>query len=223
MAKRGADGRNDHRIACIDRLPWLVIHPGARASRPHPYSCKQPAICGHSLARRTKPAFTGALPSCRSLCGRDARAPGWVFVRAGRPRSRVGFVRARRPRSRVGVTPSPRPTLGGSLSSILQRLSGPLAVLRGPSWISFFVSWCASRMPLVGPLRVLTLQLRHDLPGYLTAPVGLAGRQGDGGHHRMAAAAVALADAGQVVAPAGWGSRGSSPPRPWCAPGAASG
>ena len=125
MAKGGADGRNDHQIACIDRLPWLVIHPGARASRPHPYSCKQPAIQGHSLARRTKPAFTG----CSSI------EPS--LVRARRPRSRVVFVRARRPRSRVGFTPSPRPTLGGSLSSILQRLSGPLAVLRGPSWISF--------------------------------------------------------------------------------------
>ena len=34
-------------------------HLGARASRPHPYSCKQPPIQGHSLARRTKPAFTG--------------------------------------------------------------------------------------------------------------------------------------------------------------------
>ena len=44
MAKRGADGRNDHRIACIDRLPWLVIHPGARASRPHliPANCCHP-------------------------------------------------------------------------------------------------------------------------------------------------------------------------------------
>ena len=90
MAKRGADGRNDHRIACIDRLPWLVIHPGARASRPHPYSCKQPAIQGHSLAKRTEPAFTGI----------SSIVP--AFVRARRPRSRVVFVRAGRPRSRVG-------------------------------------------------------------------------------------------------------------------------
>ncbi len=29
--------------------------PGARASRPQPYSCKQPAIQGHSLAKRSKP------------------------------------------------------------------------------------------------------------------------------------------------------------------------
>ncbi len=63
-------------------------HPGARASRPQPYSCKQPAMHGHCLARRTKPAFTG----CSSI------VPG--FVRAGRPRSQVVFVRARRPRSR---------------------------------------------------------------------------------------------------------------------------
>ena len=136
-----------------------VGHPPGRSagSRPHPYSCKQPAIQGHSLARRTKPAFTGF----------SSIVPG--FVRAGRPRSRVVFVRARRPRSRVvlcagetpalpggagetpALTPSPRPTLGGSLSSILQRLSGPLAVLRGPSWIALFaflwisyVSWLCS-------------------------------------------------------------------------------
>ena len=88
MAKGGAGGRNDQRIACIDRLPWLVIHPGARASRPHPYSCNQPAICGHSPAKRTKPAFARF----------SSIVPG--LVRAGRPRSRVGFVRAGRPRSR---------------------------------------------------------------------------------------------------------------------------
>ena len=177
MAKGGADGRNDHQI---DRLAggrirarwrsWHVtgwrrspkccggflfvfggaIHPGARASRPHPYTCKQPAIQGHSLARRTKPAFTGfssILPGF-VRAGRPRSRVGFVragrprsqvgFVRARRPRSRVVFVRARRPRSQVVFTPSPRPTLGGSLSSILQRLSGPLAVLRAPSWITLF-------------------------------------------------------------------------------------
>ena len=67
-------------------------HPlGARASRPHPYSCKQPAIQGHSLARCTEPAFTGF----------SSLVPG--FVRARRPRSQVDLVRARRPRSRVGL------------------------------------------------------------------------------------------------------------------------
>ena len=114
--------------------------PRSRASAPAPYSCKQtPAL----LARRTKPG----------LCGRDARAlcSQVVFMRARRPRSQVVFVRAGRPRSQVGFTPSPRPTLGGSLSSILQRLSGPLAVLRAPSWIALFaflwisyVSWLCS-------------------------------------------------------------------------------
>ena len=72
---------------CLRRAPVCVrwaIHPGARASRPHPYSCKQPAIQGHSLARRTKPAFTGFSSIVPS------------FVRAGRPRSQVVFVRAGR-------------------------------------------------------------------------------------------------------------------------------
>ena len=117
MAKRGADGRNDQRIACIDRLPWLVIHPGARASRPHPYSCKQPAIHGHSLAKRTKPAFTGI----------SSIVP--VFVRARRPRSRVVFLRAGRPRSQGIFTPSPFPTLADPS----RVFSNALVALRRPS------------------------------------------------------------------------------------------
>ena len=58
---------------------WKDIHPGARASRPHPYSRKQPANHGHSFAKCTKPATTGI----------SSIVPG--FVRAGRPRSRVVF------------------------------------------------------------------------------------------------------------------------------------
>ena len=70
----------------------FVDHPlGARASRPHPYSCKQPPIHGRSLAKRAKPAFTGfssivpglvraGRPRSRVvLCGRDARAPRGSF------------------------------------------------------------------------------------------------------------------------------------------------
>ena len=97
MAKRGADGRNDQRIVCIDRLPWLVIHPGARASRPHPYSCKQPPIQGHSLAKRTKPAFTGF----------SSLVPS--FVRARRPRSRGGFCAGETPALPGGVYSFPPP------------------------------------------------------------------------------------------------------------------
>ena len=96
--------------------------PGSAGVPPAPYSCKQPAFHGHSLAKRTKPAFTGIsslVPILvrarrpRSQVGlvraRRPRSRG-VFVRARRPRSRGVFVRARRPRSRVGFTPSPRPT-----------------------------------------------------------------------------------------------------------------
>ena len=66
----------------LRRAPVCVrknIPPGARASRPHPYSCKQPAIHGHSFAKRTKPAITGI----------SSIVPG--FVRAGRPRSQGVF------------------------------------------------------------------------------------------------------------------------------------
>ena len=125
--------------------------PGSAGVPPAPYSCKQPAIQGHSLARRTKAAFTGISSIVPSFVRARRPRSRVVFVRAGRPRSRVVFVRAGRPRSQVVFTPSPRPTLGGSLSSILQRLSGPLAVLRAPSWITLFaflwisyVSWFCS-------------------------------------------------------------------------------
>ncbi len=70
-----------------DGPPWMRrCHgrkppPGARASRPQPYSCKQPAIQGHSLQQCTKPA----------LAGFATMAPSPM--------------RARRPRSRVGVLP----------------------------------------------------------------------------------------------------------------------
>ena len=53
--------------------------PGSAGVPPAPYSCKQPAIHGHSLAKRTEPAFTGF----------SSIVPG--FVRAGRPRSQGGY------------------------------------------------------------------------------------------------------------------------------------
>ena len=53
-------------------------HPGARASRPQPYWCKQPGIQGHFLAQCTKPAFAGFATLVPSP------------MRARRPRSRVG-------------------------------------------------------------------------------------------------------------------------------------
>ena len=46
-------------------------------SRPHPYWCELAAIQGHSLAGCAE-AFAGSSPLCQVLCGRDARAPGWV-------------------------------------------------------------------------------------------------------------------------------------------------
>ena len=54
-------------------------------------------IHGRSLAKRTKPAFTGI----------SSNVPG--FVRARRPRSQVDLVRARRPRSQVDLVRARRP------------------------------------------------------------------------------------------------------------------
>ncbi len=73
-------------------------HPGARASRPQPYSCKQPAIQGHSLEQCTKPAFAGFATMVPSP------------------------MRARRPRSRVGVLPftlAPQESVSGCRAAAL--------------------------------------------------------------------------------------------------------
>ncbi len=82
--------------------------PGARASRPQPYSCKQPAIQGHSLEQCTKPAFAGFATMAPSP------------MRARRPRSRVGparnLIRASSLRSRgIPSNSAPNPPLQGSL------------------------------------------------------------------------------------------------------------
>ncbi len=87
---------------------WEEAPPGARASRPQPYSCKQPAIQGHSLEQCTKPAFAGFATLVPSP------------MRAGRPRSRVrparNLIRASSLRSRgIPSNSAPNPPLQGSL------------------------------------------------------------------------------------------------------------
>ncbi len=77
---------------------WEGAHPGARASRPQPYSCKQPAIQGHSFEQCTKPAFAGFATVAPSP------------------------MRARRPRSRVGVLPftlAPQESVSGCRAAAL--------------------------------------------------------------------------------------------------------
>ncbi len=67
-------------------------------SRPQPYSCKQPAIQGHSLEQSTKPAFAGFATMVPSP------------------------MRARRPRSRVGVLPftlAPQESVSGCRAAAL--------------------------------------------------------------------------------------------------------
>ena len=55
-----------------------VGHPlGARASRPHPIPANSLPSTATPLQGAPNPPLRGSLPSCRSLCGRDARAPGW--------------------------------------------------------------------------------------------------------------------------------------------------
>ena len=72
--------------------------PGARASRPQPYSCKQPAIQGHSFEQSTKPSFAGFATMVPSP------------------------MRARRPRSRGGVLPftlAPQESVSGCRAAAL--------------------------------------------------------------------------------------------------------
>ncbi len=67
-------------------------------SRPQPYSCKQPAIQGHSLEQSTKPAFAGFATMVPSP------------------------MRARRPRSRVGILPftlAPQESVSGCRAAAL--------------------------------------------------------------------------------------------------------
>ena len=91
----------------LRRAPVCVrwaIHPGARASRPHPYSCKQPAIQGHSLARRTKPAFTG-FSSIAGVCA------------GGTPALPGGLCAGETPALPGGLCAGETPALPGGLSS----------------------------------------------------------------------------------------------------------
>ena len=61
----------------------LVIHPGARASRPHPNPANSLPSKATPLQSAPNPPLRGALPSCQALCGRDARAPGGSFFTRG--------------------------------------------------------------------------------------------------------------------------------------------
>ena len=104
MAKGGADGRNDHQIDLLAggriRARWrswqvtgwrrspkccggLLFVFGGQSTRERgrPARILIPANSLPSKATPLQgapnPPLRGALPSCRGLCGRDARAPGW--------------------------------------------------------------------------------------------------------------------------------------------------
>ena len=106
MAKGGADGRNDHQIDRLAggriRARWrswhvtgwrrspkccgglLFVFGGASTrERGRPARILIPANSLPSTATPSQgapnPPLRGSLPSCRSLCGRDARAPGWFL------------------------------------------------------------------------------------------------------------------------------------------------
>ena len=104
MAKRGADGRNDHQIDLLAggriRARWRSWHVTGWRRSPKCCGGLLFVFGGQSTRERGRPArilipanslpskatplqgapnppLRGALPSCRGLCGRDARAPRW--------------------------------------------------------------------------------------------------------------------------------------------------
>ena len=100
------DGVLLHRVrSCAARRP-----PGARASRPHPYSCKQPPMHGHSPARRAKPALTGFSSIVPGLVRRDAPRE------RGRP-ARILIPANSLPSKATPLQGAPSPPLRGSLPS----------------------------------------------------------------------------------------------------------
>ena len=95
-------------VCCVDEG-----HLGARASRPHPYSCKQPPIHQHSLETHTEPAFTGFHSIVRSFVREGSTGLGWSGEAAAQGDCGVGrrfFGEAMR--SRTGASYSPHSRLG---------------------------------------------------------------------------------------------------------------
>ena len=91
MAKRGADGRNDQRIACIDRLP-LVGHPPGSAGVPARILIPANSLpsAATPLQGAPNPPLRGFLPSCQALCGGGTPAfPGGVSSRGVVPPPRA--------------------------------------------------------------------------------------------------------------------------------------
>ena len=117
--------------------PWSVIHPGARASRPHPYSCKQPPICGRSPCNARQTCLCGVLFHRASFCAGETPAlPGGLC--AGETPALPGGLPARilipansLPSTATPLQSAPSPPLQGSLPSC-QFLCGRDA--RAPRW-----------------------------------------------------------------------------------------
>ena len=171
MAKGGADGRNDHQIDRLAggriRARWRSWHvTGWRRS---PKCCGgllfvfggqstrergRPArilIPANSLPSKATPSqgapnppLRGSLPSCRSLCGRDARAPGWGLC--GRDARAPGWSLLLPPARPLadpsGAFSNPLVALRRSSWPFVDKSFYPLPVLpgplRGPSWIALF-------------------------------------------------------------------------------------
>ena len=99
-----------------------VIHPGARASRPHPYSLWRPLSVSATLQAATTPAGTPTARAKKS-CGAVASRSKWRRW----PRLRLGIVRAGRPRSQGGLHPPVSLSPGGRAGYSCRNLSSCLS------------------------------------------------------------------------------------------------
>ena len=166
MAKRDADGRNDHQIdllaggrirgrwrswhatgccrspkccggllfvfggaspgsAGVPPAPYSFgprerghpAHLGARASRPHPIPANSLPSTATPLQGAPNPPLRGSLPSCRGLCGRDARAPRWSCA-GGTPALPGGLCAGGTPALPGGLCAGGTPALPGDHSPL---------------------------------------------------------------------------------------------------------
>ena len=98
-ARRTTNGHQARRICFNGANRRKVIHPGARASRPHPYSLWRPLSISATLQAATRSAGNrngqaeeDPLRRCRSIQVAEMAGAAGGIVRAGRPRSRVAFI-----------------------------------------------------------------------------------------------------------------------------------
>ena len=129
------DGVEVRSVAAGSCLCSVGHPPGARASRPHPIPANSLPSTATPWQSAPNPPLRGSLPSCRGLCGRDARAPGWSFF-TSRSASTARMVRETNRLTRWRSNPCALEELArhwmASKSEVLRR--APVCIRWGISW-----------------------------------------------------------------------------------------